>query len=68
MNKVNKSILIGGLVGGIINAVFIAGLDYYNGHNFSILKFLFTTLIFGISMGFVTRYNIKKKLDKESKD
>ena len=68
MNKITKSTIIGGLAEGIVFAIFNAGLDFYHGHEFSIWKYIFLALIFGISMGFVTRYNIKKKLEKDNKD
>lgn len=64
MNKQTKSIIIGGLVGGIVYASIMAGFDFLNGQILSIWKFIISALIFGIFMGLITRYNIKKQLKK----
>jgi hypothetical protein len=66
MNKQTKSIIIGGLVGGIVYASIMAGFDFSDGQNFRIWRFILNALIFGTFMGLMTRYNIKKQLKKEN--
>ena len=66
MNKKTKSIIIGGLVGGIVYASIMTGFDFADGQNFRIWRFILNALIFGTFMGFMTRYNIKKQLEKEN--
>ncbi|WP_458626436.1 hypothetical protein [Winogradskyella sp. PC D3.3] len=66
MNKQTKSIIIGGLVGGIVYASIMAGFDFSDGQNFRIWRFIFNALIFGTFMGLMTRYNIKKQLEQEN--
>ena len=52
MNKITKSTIIGGLAGGIVFAIFNAGLDFYHGHEFSIWKFIFFSINFWNIYGF----------------
>lgn len=59
---------MGGVVGGVVYASMMAGFDYSDGQDFKIWKFIFHTSFFGIFMGFLTRYNIKKKFEQENKD
>lgn len=61
MNKKTKSILIGGLVGGIAYTAIMAGFDYFNGKEFSLWKSLWNFLFFGGFMSLLTRYNLKKQ-------
>ncbi len=59
-----KSILIGGLIGGTVYAVLMAGFDYSDGQDFRIWRFLINALFFGLFSGFSTYYNIKKNKEK----
>jgi len=68
MNTQLKSILIGGLVGGIVYAVVMAGFDYYDGENFRIWRFVFNFLFFGTFTGFSTLYSLKKQSEKEKEN
>ena len=66
MNKKTKSIIMGGVVGGVIYASMMAGFDYSDGQDFKIWKFIFHTSFFGIFMGVLTRYNLRKQAKKEN--
>ena len=65
MNTQIKTIIKSGLISGIIYAGLMAGFDYSDGQDFSMWRFIFNALIFGIFMGLMTRYNLKKQADKE---
>ena len=60
MKAQTKSIIIGGLLGGIVYALVMAGFDLINRENFNLWKFIFNFIFFGISMTLMTRYSIKK--------
>ena len=62
------------LIAGIVFAGITVGFDYYNGHDFSLFRFIFNFLWFGLFMGLLNGYNPKKnrksktKLKMNSKD
>ena len=51
---------MGGVVGGVVYASMMAGFDFADGQDFKIWKFIFHTSFFGIFMGVLTRYNLRK--------
>lgn len=61
MKAQTKTIIKEGLFGGIFYALAMAGFDYSDGEIFNVWKFIFNTSFFGIFMGLMTRYNLKKK-------
>jgi len=61
MNKKTKTIIMGGLIGGIAYAFIMAGFDYSDGQNFRIWRFLLNVIIFGTFMAIMNIYNIKKQ-------
>ena len=63
-NKQTKAILIGTLIGGLVYAALMTLFDYSNRQDFSIGKFLANFIFFGIFMGWLTYYNIKKQSSK----
>tara|TARA_B100000795_G_scaffold173880_1_gene131224 strand:+ start:918 stop:1118 length:201 start_codon:yes stop_codon:yes gene_type:complete len=65
MKAQTKSIIIGGLLGGIVYALVMAGFDLINRENFNLWKFIFNFIFFGISMTLMTRYSIKKSKNRE---
>tara|TARA_B110000238_G_C15886305_1_gene335733 strand:+ start:423 stop:626 length:204 start_codon:yes stop_codon:yes gene_type:complete len=67
MNKQTKSIIIGGLFGGIVYAGIMAEFDYSDGQGFRIWKFLWSFFFFGGFMSFLTHYNLKKQSKNEKK-
>ena len=64
MKTQTKSIIKGGLFGGIVYALVMLGFDFTIGENFNVWKFIFNLSSFGILMGFMTYYNLKKQLEK----
>ena len=70
MKTQSKSIIIiiGGFFGGIVYAGIMAGFDYFNEQDFQGWKFLWSFFFFGTFMGFLTRYNLKKKSRKDKND
>ena len=64
MKKRTKGIIVSGLVSGLLYAGFMAGYDYYDNEPISILKFIFNALFFGILMGVVNGYLMKKQAKK----
>ena len=62
--KQTKAILIGALIGGIVYAGLMTLFDYSYRQDFSIGKFLANFIFFGIFMGWLTYYNIKKQSKK----
>jgi len=66
MKTQTKSIIIGGFFGGIVYVGIMAGFDYYNEQDFRIWKFLWSFFFFGTFMVFLTRYNLKKSLEKNN--
>ena len=60
MNKQTKSIIMGGVVGGVVYASMMAGFDYSDGQDFKIWKFIFHTSFFGIFMGIGFPYITQK--------
>lgn len=49
-----------GLLSGIAFASLMAGYDYFTDTPFSILKFLFHFMFFGLFMGIAVKYSAKK--------
>jgi len=66
MTTQTKAIIKSGLISGIFYAGLMAGFDYSDGQDFKIWKFIFHASFFGVFMGFMTRYNLKKKAKKEN--
>ena len=64
MKSQTKAIIKGGLFGGIVYALGMAGFDYVDGVNFNVWKFIFNSSFFGIFMGCMTCYNFKKTAEK----
>jgi len=62
-NKQTKAILIGTLIGGLVYTGLMTLFDYSSKQDFSIGKFL-ANFIFGIFMGWLIHYNIKKQSRK----
>ena len=65
MKSQTKAIIKGGLFGGIVYALGMAGFDYCDGESFNIWKFIFNSSFFVIFMAFMTLYNLKKQAEKE---
>ncbi len=63
-NKQIKAILIGALIGGLVYAALMTLFDYSYRQDFSIGKFSANVIFFGIFMGWLTYYNIKKQSKK----
>ena len=63
-NKQTKAILIFTLIGGLVYAGLMTLFDYSSKQDFSIGKFLANFIFFGIFMGWLTQYNIKKQSRK----
>ena len=68
MKTQTKSIITGGLFGGIFYALGMAGFDFVDGESFHVWKFIFHASFFGIFMGILTKYNLKKQKGKENKE
>lgn len=66
MKSQTKAIIKSGLISGVVYAVLMAGFDYSDGQDFRIWKFIFHASFFGIFVGFMTRYNLKKQAKKEN--
>ena len=66
MTTQTKAIIKSGLISGIVYAGLMAGSDYSDGQDFRIWKFIFHASFFGIFMGFMTRYNLRKQAKKEN--
>jgi dipeptide/tripeptide permease len=64
MKTRTKSIIKGGLFGGIVYALVMLGFDFIDGKNFNVWKFIFNLSFFGILMGFMIYYNLKKQVEK----
>jgi hypothetical protein len=65
MKVENKIFIKSFLLSGLVYTTLMAGFDYYDEQNFSVLKFIFHFLFFGLFMGLMTRYNHRKLLKKE---
>ena len=66
MTTQTKAIIKSGLFSGIVYAGLMAWFDYSDGQDFRIWKFIFHASSFGIIMGFMTRYNLRKQAKKEN--
>jgi uncharacterized membrane protein YadS len=67
MNKQAKAIIKSGLFSGIVFAGLMAGFDYFEGQDFRIWKFIFHASFFGIFIGLMIRYYLKKQAEKKNK-
>ena len=56
-----KAIIKTGVFSGLFFATFMAGFDYLSKDPFSIFKFIFHSLFFGLFMSISFRHNYKKK-------
>ncbi|MCH2194316.1 hypothetical protein [Kordia sp.] len=61
MNLQTKQLLLYGVISGIIFAVMMAGFDYFNGEEFSGLKFIIHASLFGFFMAITDKYILNKK-------
>ncbi|PCI34929.1 MAG: hypothetical protein COB60_05260 [Flavobacteriaceae bacterium] len=52
--------IISGVLSGLIFAVLMAGFDYYDAENFSVVKFIFHAVFFGFFMGILAKDKRKK--------
>jgi|TARA_B110000093_G_C12768484_1_gene325550 hypothetical protein len=68
MKTETKSIIKGGIFGGVVYAGIMAGFNYTDGQDFRIWRFIFNALFFGICMGFITRNSLKKQAEKKNKN
>ncbi|MGJ8549948.1 hypothetical protein [Winogradskyella wichelsiae] len=60
-----KLIAIGGLLGGVIYAGIIAGLDYKNGLDFNTVRVLVSFIVFGALVAYITAYGLKKRQNEK---
>ncbi len=65
MDKNTKLKIKYGIFSGLGFAGFMAGFDFLDGEGFRLFRFMINFLFFGISMGFMTRINFGKQLEKE---
>ena len=54
-------IIVGGLFGGIVYALIMAGFDYATGENFSMKKFILGGTFFGIFQGAIAYFSLKSQ-------
>jgi len=66
MSKRSRLFWLSFLVGGGVYALLNAGFNYHDGEPFSIGKFLFDFIFFGLLMGFLSRVN-QKHSEKKNK-
>jgi len=64
MKAENKLFIRSTLINGFIFAALMAGFDFSTGEEFEIKKYIFHFTFFGLSMGFLARYNYKKGIKK----
>ena len=64
MKAENKLFIKSSLINGFLFAALMAGFDFSDGEKFQIMKFIFHFTFFGLSMGFLARYNYKKGIKK----
>lgn len=62
-----KKALKSGIFAGISFGIANAGIDYYDGDDFQLWRFIFEILLFAIFMGLYFNYSFKKQFEKESK-
>ncbi|NRR92997.1 hypothetical protein HSX10_15585 [Winogradskyella undariae] len=58
-----KKRIITGVFSGVVFAIFMSGFDYFDGTVFSLPKFIFHALFFGLFMGIALKYKVPKKRD-----
>jgi len=58
--KYLKKTIIGGVVGGLFFAVFMAGFDYVGNEPFNFPKFMFHFIGFGLFQALFFNYNFRK--------
>ena len=56
-----KSLVIKGLINGLLFAIFMAAFDFFTNEPFSWIKFLIHGLFFGIFMAIAFRFSYSKK-------
>lgn len=61
--SINKLALKVGIMSGVTFAIIMALFDLFEDEPFSILKFVLHILLFGVFMGLLNRYKLKKNLD-----
>jgi hypothetical protein len=67
MKSYTKKALKSGIFAGIGFGIATAGIQYYDGDDFELWKFIFQVLFFAIFMGLYFNYSFKKQSEKESK-
>ena len=65
MNDQSKTILKYTIFSGLGFAGLMTAFDYYDGNDFNIWKFLSGFLIFGLTMGAMSRSSFKKQAEQE---
>jgi len=55
-----KKRIVSGIAIGLLYASLMAGYDYFTELSFSLPKFIFNCLFFGLVMGYVMRYKVTK--------
>ena len=68
MKPVMKSSIKAGLISGLVYAGIMTGFDFIDKEDFNIWKFLFNLTFFGIAMGYMNWYNLKKAAEEKEKD
>jgi len=61
MNTLTKRAIKSGVIAGITFGIITAGLEYFEGQNFKIWKFIFNVLFFGTVMSLLFNYSMKKQ-------
>lgn len=60
-------IIVGGLFGGIVYALIMAGFDYADGGNFSVQKFILGVAFIGFFEGVRTYFSLKSQREGDGK-
>lgn len=68
MNSKNKKIIKIGFFTGLLFASFMAGFNFLDSQNFSILQFSLNFLFFGIAMSYMTFVSIKSQEKNDNKN
>ncbi len=67
MKPITRLTIISFLVSGLTFAALSAGMDYYDGMEFQIWRFIFRASVFGLFMALLFRYNFKKNEASKNK-
>lgn len=67
MKKQNRTVFLSGFLAGLVYAVIMALFDYIDEGSFSLWKFLFHFLFFGVFFSLLTRRNMRNS-SKEKKE